>query len=127
MLSTSPQLVQWVSGLGGVGIVYAVRWFMMSTLLVLGDMLLSSLLLDPLSAIAYGEVAIFLIKWGFVALIAVILLVGFILVMRLDRESTLEEPAQSTQKEPVQTRGEDYFQVIVMAIVAVIVFGIWIL
>jgi hypothetical protein len=97
----------------------------MSTLLVLSDMLLSSVLLDPLSAIAYGEVFFLLLKWGCLALVAVVLLVGFILLMRLDSKSTQEEPVQSIQAEPVQMRGEDYFQCIAVAVAVLIVFGIW--
>jgi len=90
----------------------------MSTLPLLGDMLLSSVLLDPLSAIAYGEVFFHLLKWGYVALVTVVLLIGFILLVRLDREST--------QQEPVQMRVEDYFLCIMVGVVVLIVFGTWI-
>jgi hypothetical protein len=90
----------------------------MSTLLVLSDMLLSSVLLDPLSAIAYGEVFFFLLKWGCLVLVAVVLLVRIIPLVRLDREST--------QAEHVQMRGEDYFQCVMVGVVGLIVFGIWI-
>ena len=91
---------------------------MMSTLPLLGDMLLSSVLLDPLSAIAYGEVFFLLLKWGCLALVAVVLLVGIILLVRLDRDST--------QEEPVQMRVEDYFLCIMVGVVVLIVFGTWI-
>lgn len=99
---------------------------MMSTLPLLGDMLLSSVLLDPLNAIAYGEVFFHLLKWGCIALVTVVLLIGFILLVRLDRESTQQEPVQSTQEEPVQVRVEDYFLCIMMGVVVLIVFGTWI-
>ena len=115
-----------MSELEAVGIVYTARLLMMSTLLIIGDKLLSSVLLDPLSAIAYGEVFFLLLKWGCLALVAVVLLVGIILLVRLDRESTQEEPVQLTREEPVQMRGEDYFQCIVVGIAALIVFGVWI-
>lgn len=86
--------------------------------------MLLTLLLDPLSAIAYGEVFFLVIKWGCLALVAVVLLIGFILVLRLDGES--KEPVQSTQEEPVQMRGEDYFLCIMVGLVVLVVFGVWI-
>jgi hypothetical protein len=94
--------------------------------LVTSEMLVT-LLLDPLSAIAYGELFIFLIKWGCLALVAVVLLVGFILLLRLDGASTQEEPVQSIQEEPVPMRSEDYFHVIMVGIAVLIVFFVWIL
>jgi hypothetical protein len=81
--------------------------------------MLLTVFLDALSAIGYGEAILLLIKWGCLALVAVVLLVGFILVVRPDRESTQEEPVESTQ--------EDYFVFIMVVAVVLIVFSVLIL
>jgi hypothetical protein len=79
--------------------------------------MLLTLLLDALSAIGYGEAIFRLIKWGCLALLTVVLLVGFILSVRPDREST--------QEEPVQMRGDDFLPWVMVAL-ALIAFSIWI-
>jgi hypothetical protein len=87
--------------------------------------MLATLFLDPLSAIAYGELFFFLIKWGCIALVAVVLLVGFILLLRLEGEWTQQEPVQSIEEEPVQMREEDYLHVIVVGLVTLIIFFVY--
>jgi hypothetical protein len=89
--------------------------------------MLVTIFLDPLSAIAYGAVVLALIKWGCLALSAIVLLVGFILLLRLDGGPTQQEPIQSIQEEPVPMRSEDYFHVIMVGIAVLIVFFVWIL
>jgi hypothetical protein len=78
--------------------------------------MLLTIFLDALSAIGYGEAILQLIKWGCLALVAVVLLVGFILVVRPDRESI--------QEEPVQMRDDDFLLWGIVAL-ALIAFSIW--
>ena len=86
-----------------------------------------TVLLDPLSAIAYGALVLALIKWGGLALVAVVLLVGFILILRFDGGSTQQEPVESIQEEPIPMQSEDYFQVIMVGVAVLILFFVLIL
>jgi hypothetical protein len=86
--------------------------------------MLVTIFLDPLSAIAYGELFLFLIKWCCIALVIAVLLGGFILFMRrLDRESTQEEPVVPSDAR--QMRGDDLF-LWIMVVVMLIIFFAWI-